>query len=619
MRAEEQFDSFYLKTRRALVLQAFALTGDLPAAQKAVRDTYVAAWHHWRKVSTHDDPRDWVRPRAWMLAQRRHTARLWHRTKDISAADKVVLGALHQLSVPERRLLLLSELAGVPGHVGARELSMTQADYERRLDTARQGFTAAVAAAGADPAPVRAILSGLVGAAADVPLPRPPAIRREGRRRRRTHTAVAVAAAVFVAVGSGAVAHEPGPGATEAGPVVAPGSSPGEAPDASPDATTSTDPASPPLPSADDLLEPRELASIVPRTRWREVRTHDNTSGDGRAVVCQRDRFADPDGLAAVVRTFRPSGPAGLQATQVLEVSADATQAEAAFATVTSWFTGCLADPVHLRSTYEVTGIGERAFLAELEGWRPPTPSYSVAVAQVGQVVTTTVVRAARGPSATPARALRGLAQAVRSICATTGHPTCVDGPRHEAVAPGPSGEEPGILSALDLPGLTGVPRPWAGTSPAPARPNPAATTCDRAQFAQMGAVKTRTRTFLVPGGALPDRFGLTETYGTFANAAAARSFLATVRRRMADCEDRNLATEVDPPRSLRGGRLDGTTWRLGTELSESQEIVFDVGFVRNGASVAQVTFVPAGRADLPPGGFRALVVRAGQRLREIG
>ena len=48
MRAEEQFDSFYLKTRRALVHQTFALTVDLTAADRAVRDSYVAAWHHWR-------------------------------------------------------------------------------------------------------------------------------------------------------------------------------------------------------------------------------------------------------------------------------------------------------------------------------------------------------------------------------------------------------------------------------------------------------------------------------------------------------------------------------------------------------------------------------------------
>ena len=68
---EETYDSFYRATRRHLLHQAFALTGDLPAAQSAVRDAYVGAWQHWRKVRRLEDPLDWVRPRAWPLAQRR--------------------------------------------------------------------------------------------------------------------------------------------------------------------------------------------------------------------------------------------------------------------------------------------------------------------------------------------------------------------------------------------------------------------------------------------------------------------------------------------------------------------------------------------------------------------
>ena len=44
----------------------------------------------------------------------------------------------------------------------------------------------------------------------------------------------------------------------------------------------------------------------------------------------------------------------------------------------------------------------------------------------------------------------------------------------------------------------------------------------------------------------------------------------------------------------------------------------FDVGFVRVGRHVAQVTFLPAGRAAMRDGDFRDLLVRAGQRLAEL-
>ena len=69
MRNSDDFDAFYKATRERLLLQTVALTGDLPAARRAIRDAYVAAWHHWRKVSRLDHPEDYVRPLAWTRAQ----------------------------------------------------------------------------------------------------------------------------------------------------------------------------------------------------------------------------------------------------------------------------------------------------------------------------------------------------------------------------------------------------------------------------------------------------------------------------------------------------------------------------------------------------------------------
>ena len=94
MQREESFDSFYQSTRRNLLLQTFALTGDLTAAQSAVKDAYVAAWHLWRKVGPLEDREGWVRARAWQLAQRRHAGRIWHRNKGIGEDDRYVLDAL---------------------------------------------------------------------------------------------------------------------------------------------------------------------------------------------------------------------------------------------------------------------------------------------------------------------------------------------------------------------------------------------------------------------------------------------------------------------------------------------------------------------------------------------
>jgi DNA-directed RNA polymerase specialized sigma24 family protein len=609
MRAEEQFDSFYLKTRRALVHQTFALTGDITAAQRAVRDAYVAAWHHWRKVKALEDPREWVRPRAWAQAQRRHSARLWQRTRDLSAEDRAVLDALHKLPVAERRALLMVHLAGASPQVAARELNVTQQTLEAQV---RSATTKLAVELGTDAASVREPLASLDEAASHVSLPRAGAIRREGRNRRRTHTVVGAAAVTFLAVATGAFAHEPTDERPAAGSVAG---SPADGPRTQrglPEESST-------LPSAADLLEPRDLSGLERGTRWQEVQTHDNTAGKGINYVCQQERFADPEGLATLVRVMKPAGKSDVQSVvQTVEISENADAAAATYSTVLSWFATCQGGAVHLRQTYDVADVADHATILELESWARPRNYYTVAVAEVGQVVTTSVVRTVNGTPPRATAVAQTLATATESICKRAGNDDCTGSPDLQATAPAPSGEETGMLATVDMPPLTGVMKPWVGTTPAATTKNLAATSCDHADFRKEGAVRNRTRTFLVPEARLPARFGLTETYGTFKSSRAAADFLTTIRKRFRVCEDRDLATKVVSVHTIRSSGLDGSTWRLNTELSQSSKVVFDVGFVRRGSTVAQVSFVPTGDVDLATGAFGNLVVRAGQRLAEL-
>src|SRR5215210_374532 len=108
MPTAEEFDEFYVDTRRRLVLQTFAVTGDLTASRTAVRDAYVAARHHWNKVGRMEDPEQWVRSRAWTTAQRRHSARLWHKEKGLDADGAALLDALQKLPDAQRKTLVLA-------------------------------------------------------------------------------------------------------------------------------------------------------------------------------------------------------------------------------------------------------------------------------------------------------------------------------------------------------------------------------------------------------------------------------------------------------------------------------------------------------------------------------
>src|SRR3954471_9223952 len=99
----ERFDAFYVATRDRMLVLAFALTGDLPASRGAVRDTYIAAWHHWSKVKRLDDPESWVRPHVWSHAHSGPTAPIWYRLCRLDPGLRAALDALAKLPVSSRK------------------------------------------------------------------------------------------------------------------------------------------------------------------------------------------------------------------------------------------------------------------------------------------------------------------------------------------------------------------------------------------------------------------------------------------------------------------------------------------------------------------------------------
>ena len=183
------FDEFYLGSRRRLVLETYALTGDLSAARSAVRDAFVAARHHWDRVVRVPDPEEWVRPRAWAMAQRRHVARLWRREKGLTPAQKGVLDALHHLPDQQRKVLLLSTLAGMPTDDIGRELGEVPARVDDQLASAVRSFERRTDTTDGD---VLGAIESLAPIAEATALPQPLTIHRGGQRRRRRHAVAGV-------------------------------------------------------------------------------------------------------------------------------------------------------------------------------------------------------------------------------------------------------------------------------------------------------------------------------------------------------------------------------------------------------------------------------------------
>ncbi|MDO7867570.1 hypothetical protein [Nocardioides jiangxiensis] len=609
MRDPGQFDAFYAAARQRLLLQAFALTGDLAAAKRSVRDGFVAAWHHWHKVARQEDPEAWVRPLTWQHAQRRHTAHFWHREGSLAPEHRATLDALDELTSVQRRALLLHLLAGLESDDFCHEVGLTQASARRQLRLATAQFAIH---RDIEPDEVGATLLALGDPLEAIRLPRASIIRRSGTARRRAHTSVAVAAVSVAVAGLGlAVSHDATAVASIGGPR---GTAVVDTGPGAPTTTAHLDPA--------DLLGGSQVAHLAAQP-LSETSTGNNTDGTGLNVPCQARRFADPKAMAALVRHFstpvdpKKGKPTGL--VQVVERSADAKAAATAYDATLGWFSDCAGTRMQLLAAYQLAGAGDEAALLVVRDWASPVTTWTIGVARTGSLVTTLARDVAddHGPDLPPFVSTVGVA--VDRLCTADGGTTCATTPRKTLGAPPPGPSARGMLQAVDLPHLTGISLPWVGTSPTKATTNPAATTCDHADFSGSDVTSSQTRTFLVPQAKLPTQFGLSETVGRFRSDAKADAFVSGIEKKMKSCEDRNLTATVEEFRHQPAGPLGEThAWRLSIDVSDSRTIDFWVAVVRRGPVVAQVGFVPVDKARIDQADFQALVERALARLENL-
>ncbi len=405
MRSPETFDAYYVETRTRLLHEAYALTGDAPAARAAVRDAFVVAWHHWRKVALLDDRDAYVRPIALRRARRRHTARIWHRDKSLDAEARSTLDALSKLTARQRELLVLNGLSALSLADLSREVGLPRGDAERELQTATAQFALHRDVPTTE---VSRLLHDLAAPLEEIRWPRATAVRRSGSARRRTHTVIgaglATAALVvsgsLVATGSGAEATSLDEEKATAGVTV-------HAP--------VDDSAGEEIIGESALLSAAQMSRFGAGLDWEETATTDNLSGDGLLAPCQRERFSDPDGVTAMARTWEGSTTRVVRRTvgqgedrrtrkrrvsevestavQMVEMSRGPRQAARGFDTASLWFAGCADPRTQLLSTRTVKRVGDEARTFRLRSWGKQPATITVGAARTGSLVLTHVVR----------------------------------------------------------------------------------------------------------------------------------------------------------------------------------------------------------------------------------
>ena len=450
---------------------------------------------------------------------------------------------------------------------------------------------------------IRPMLLRLAEHCTDQRWPRATIIRRAGAARRRTHALAGAALVTATLVVSGfavADAHGVRPTLESARDRIM--SVPAEGPATpSPSAAAVT---------TTSLLTKTQVARALPGRTWRVTGTD---PAQHSTLPCQRRMYADPKVTTALVRNFttgREQGKPQVAAVQTMEYSRDVAAATRGFDTTTGWFAACTMPQVQLLGVRRVARLGDEAQQFALRAWHRPAMTFVLGVARTGRVTTVALTRTAGSAKPDLAGNLRLLVSAVDDLCPTSAGGRCSALPKAESASAPSAGELPMMLSEFDLPPVTGVQRPWMGTTPRRAMQNVAATTCDQSTLHGHGWRHDATRSFLIPGAHLATSFGLTETVGRVPEARA-RTFLDGVRSKLASCADRQLGTTVQ---RIAGGR-DLTVWRVRTQVTDKTTVTFYMGVVHNGGAVAQVGFVPDRAHSMTTQQFVALVRRASERL----
>ena len=596
----DEFNSFYSSTFADAVQVTYAVCGDRQVAFEATVDAYRRAWRDWTKVRNHH-PLGWVRNEAWKLtALSRSTHPL--RRKHEEDSDTQLLEALAELSVDDRRLIVLMTLGntdleeasrevGVPAEEGIESVTTALASLEGGL---RQSIDT-----------IERRMHSLAAATDSLTVPPAATVRTAAKRGRQRNTVLLVAAAVVLILGGGFVATE-GDALATSSALPQRQKIGAERPDVLLDAEKI---------DTGNLLSSAQVSQLDPESTWKIDGTDENVDNTTPYATCPTKRYADKDPLKVFVRTFNATGVAGERVAQAIEVSRSEGTASKTYERLVQWYSDCEHPRVQLVAAYTVQRPFGDFQILRLRSHRSPERTFTVGFSHSG-TVTSTLVHEADGASGPSIQAFaRTLNDSVAKVCNDSGG-ECTDTITVKRTDPPPTSDAPSFLGIVDLPPIRNVDKVWAGAS-VPAKTNPAATQCDNADFTGKDVSRAEARIYvLYQASTLPKQFGVAETVGRFSSPAKAKAFVASVTKRLDGCSDRNLSAKIDQHESFKRAGYSGDVWRVGVEVAKGNRAYYRMSLIRRGADVAQVTFTPAGKYDITQKTFEAMATRAATRLK---
>lgn len=148
-----EYSAFYEATWSRTVACAYAITGELGAAEDIAQEAYTRAWSRWAQLTVYDEPAAWVRQVATRLAisrwRRGRVARAFlarsREPEPDPGPDPAAVGlarALAQLPIEQRRAVVLHHLGDLPVREVARLERCPEGTIKARLFRGRAALAA---------------------------------------------------------------------------------------------------------------------------------------------------------------------------------------------------------------------------------------------------------------------------------------------------------------------------------------------------------------------------------------------------------------------------------------------------------------------------------------------
>jgi hypothetical protein len=596
----DEFNSFYASTFAGAVQVTYAICGDRQVAFESTVDAYRRAWRDWSKIRDRH-PLSYVRNEAWKitgLSRGTHPLRRRHEED----GDTGLLDALQDLSVDDRRLIVLMTLGNTDLEEASREVGQPAEEGIENVTTALAQLEKSL---GESIDAIERRMHGL--AAATDPFDMPPAadVRSAARRGRRRNTVLLVAAAIALIFGGGLVATDGDALATSAD-LPRREKIGAERPDVVLDSRQIDE---------SNLLTAKQVSTLDPATMWTMEGTDDSLKNTTPYATCPTTRYADKNPLKVFVRTFAGTGGQGSsRVAQSIEVSRSDAIAARTYQRLVQWYSDCEHPRVQLVAAYTVKRPFGDFQILSLRSHRSPERTFTVGFSHSGTITSTLVheVDGAEGPSIEAFA--QTLNESVAKVCKDSGG-ECSQQIQVMQTDPPPTTEAPSFLGIVDLPPVADIDSVWA-SAPFSAQSNPAATQCDKAKYTGKSVTTAGSRVYvLYQAQGLPQEFGIAETVARFSSTKKAKEFVKDVKGRIDACSDDILSAEVDQKRPVEVPKASGTVWRVGFEVADGKKVFYRTAIVRRGADVAQLTFTPAGKYDISQNEFTAVARRAATRL----